>query len=113
MPPPKEPTELPARVLLLTVSVPALTNSSLPHPKEGRLPSGVGGRDTSANRRRGQSRTVGGTARVLAGAALATEVISGAGSAAVTSRWTPRPMGPTACLLKARCPMLEPYALKG
>src|SRR5215468_6130284 len=31
-----------------------------PHPKGGRLPSGVGGREPSANRRRPRCRTVGG-----------------------------------------------------
>ena len=48
----------------------------------------------------------------FAGAVPATEVISVAGSAVVTSRLTPRPMGAPACLLKARCPMLEPDARK-
>src|SRR5262245_5886933 len=48
----------------------------------------------------------------FAGAAATTEVLSGAGSVVVTPRSTPRPMGPTACLPKARCPMLEPYAVK-
>jgi len=41
------------------------------HAKAGRLPSGVDGRDPSANRRGGQSRSVGGIATILAGAALA------------------------------------------
>src|SRR5437868_2401013 len=42
------------------------------HPKGGRLPSGVGGRETPANRRREQSRTVGEVAMTFAGAAPAT-----------------------------------------
>src|SRR4051794_2194136 len=58
-----------------------------PHPKGGRLPRGVGGREPSANRRRGRCRTVGGIATVLAGAAPATEVIAVAGSAVVTPRF--------------------------
>ena len=64
------------------------------HAKAGRLPSGVDGREPSANRRRGQSRSVGGIAMILAGAAPATATfISVAGTAAVTSRLTPSPMG--------------------
>ena len=65
------------------------------HPtrKRADFPRGVGGREPSANRRRKQSRNVGGVATALAGAASATEVISVAGSAAVTLRLTPRPMG--------------------
>ena len=43
------------------------------HAKAGRLPSGVDGCDPSANRRRGQSRSVGGIARIPAGAAPATD----------------------------------------
>jgi hypothetical protein len=67
--------------------------TSLP-AKAGRLPSGVDGREPSANRRRGQSRSVGGIAMILAGAAPATATfISVAGTAAVTSRLTPSPMG--------------------
>jgi hypothetical protein len=52
-------------------------------------------------------------ATTFAGAPAATDVLSVAGSAAVTPRSSPRPMGPTACLAKARCPMLELYAPKG
>ena len=67
--------------------------TSLP-AKAGRLPSGVDGRDPSANRRRGQSRPVGGIATIHAGAAPATAtLISVAGTGAVTSRLTPGPMG--------------------
>ena len=40
-----------------------------PRAKAGRLPSGVGGREPSANRRRGRCRYVGGIATILAGAA--------------------------------------------
>jgi hypothetical protein len=68
---------------------------SLP-AKAGRLPSGVGGRGPSANRRSKQSRTVGGVAMTSAGAACATEVNSVAGTVAVTPRSSPRPMGATA-----------------
>jgi hypothetical protein len=65
-----------------------------PRAKAGRLPSGVGGSEPSANRRRGQSRSVGGIAKVHAGAAPATDdIISVAGTAAVTSRSPPSPMG--------------------
>jgi hypothetical protein len=64
-----------------------------PHGKPGPLPSGVGGREPSANRRRQQCRYVGGIARILAGAAAATVGNSVTGSAVVTSRETPRPMG--------------------
>jgi hypothetical protein len=64
-----------------------------PPTKVGRLPRGVGGREASANRRRGQSRTVGAAAMAVAGAAPATAVNSVAGPAVVTPRWTPRPMG--------------------
>jgi hypothetical protein len=64
------------------------------HAKAGRLPSGVDGRDPSANRRRGQSRSVGGIATIHAGAAPATAtLISVAGTGTVTSRLTPSPMG--------------------
>ena len=63
------------------------------HAKAGRLPSGVGGREPSANRRSEQSRTVGGVAMTTAGAASATEVNSVAGTGAVTLRLTPSPMG--------------------
>jgi len=81
-----------------------------PRAKASRLPRSVSGREPSANRRRGQCRTVGGIVTILAGAASATSVV---GTVVVTPRWTPRPMGPTACLPKARCLRLEPYALKG
>jgi hypothetical protein len=64
-----------------------------PCPKGGRLPSGIGGRKPSANRRRGRRRYVGGIETVLACVAPATEVISVAGSAVVTPRLAPRPMG--------------------
>ena len=69
------------------------------HAKAGPLPSGVGGREPSVNRRSKQSRTVGEVAMTSAGAACTTEPNSVAGPVAVTLRWTPRPMGPTACLL--------------
>src|SRR3954467_15943780 len=66
---------------------------SLP-AKAGRLPSGVDGRDPSANRPGGQSRSVGGIAMIRAGAAPApARSISVAGTGAVTSRLTPSPMG--------------------
>src|SRR5215831_2188800 len=68
--------------------------ATLPHPKGGRLPRGVGGRGASANRRRGRRRTVGAVVTAAVGAASATEVPSVAGTAAVTPRWTPRPTGP-------------------
>src|SRR5262245_53340463 len=67
-----------------------------PHPKGGRLPRGVGGREPSANRRRGHSRTVGAVVTAAAGAASATEVTSVAGTAAVTPRWSPKTNGATA-----------------
>ena len=63
------------------------------HPKGGRLPRGVVGREPSANRRSKQSRTVGEVAMTSAGAACATEVNSVAGPVDVTLRLTPRPMG--------------------
>ena len=63
------------------------------HAKAGPLPSGVGGREPSANRRSKRSRTVGEVATTSAGAACATEVNSVAGTVAVTLRLTPRPMG--------------------
>ena len=63
------------------------------HAKAGRLPSGVGGREPSANRRSKQSRTVGGVAMALAGAACATEVNSVAGTVAVTLRLSPKSNG--------------------
>jgi len=63
------------------------------HAKAGRLPSGVSGREPSANRRSKQSRSVGEVAMTSAGAACATEVNSVAGTVAVTLRLTPRPMG--------------------
>src|SRR5215471_14253964 len=66
----------------------------IPYPKGGRLPRGVGGREPSANRRRGRRRTVGAVVTAAAGAASATEVTSVAGTAVVTLRWTPRPTGP-------------------
>ena len=65
-----------------------------PPAKAGRLPWGVGGRERSANRRRGQSRPDGGIATIHAGAAPATAThISVAGTGTVTSRLTPSPMG--------------------
>jgi hypothetical protein len=64
------------------------------HAKAGRLPSGVDGRDPSANRRRGQSRSVGGITTIHAGAAPTTAtLISVTGTGPVTSRLTPSPMG--------------------
>src|SRR5438132_2997394 len=64
-----------------------------PHGKPCRLPSGVDGREPSANRRRGRRRTVGAAVRAVAGAASATEITSVAGTAVVTLRSAPRPMG--------------------
>src|SRR3954452_18792884 len=61
--------------------------------KAGRLPSGVDGREPSANRRSKPSRSVGEVAMTSAGAACATAVNSVAGPVAVTLRLTPRPMG--------------------
>jgi hypothetical protein len=63
----------------------------------GRLPRGVGGRETSANRRSGQSRSVSAVATTVAGAARATVILSVAGSAVVTPRLAPRPMGQPRC----------------
>src|SRR5215468_1725608 len=97
-----------------------------PHPKGGRLPRGVGGREPSANRRRGRRRSVGAAVMAVAGAAPATEIISVAGTAAVTLRLAPRPMGqprPVREVSSAggavagrtsqgRCPRLEPYEAK-
>ena len=68
-----------------------------PRAKASRLPQGVSGREPSANWRRGQSRSVGGIAMILAGAAPANLV---AGTAAVAPRSVPSPMGLTACLLE-------------
>jgi hypothetical protein len=65
----------------------------VPHPKGRRLPPGVGGREPSANRRRLGCRDVGGVATTSAGAPAATEVLSVAGTAVVTPRSAPRPMG--------------------
>jgi len=45
--------------------------ATLPHPKGSRLPRGVGGREPSANRRRGRRSYVGRVAMALAGAAAA------------------------------------------
>ena len=78
--------------------------TSLP-AKAGRLPSGVDGREPSANRRRGQSRYVGRIATILAGAAPATVIISVAGTAAVTSRPVPSPMGSAASRKGCRGPV--------
>jgi len=44
-----------------------------PRAKASRLPRSVSGREPSANRRRGQCRTVGGNVTILAGAASATD----------------------------------------
>src|SRR5260370_17734589 len=63
-----------------------------PHAKAGRLPSGVDGREASANRRRRRRRSVGEVATTFAGAASATEIISVAGTAVVTLRLSSRPM---------------------
>jgi hypothetical protein len=82
------------------------------HAKAGPLPSGVGGREPSANRRSKQSRTVGEVATTSAGAACTTEVNSVAGPVAITLRLTPRPMGQPRSGRK-RCLMLELYASKG
>ena len=60
------------------------------HAKAGRLPSGVDGRDPSANRRRGQSRPVGGIATIHAGAAPTATLISVAGTGAVRGMATIR-----------------------
>jgi hypothetical protein len=68
-----------------------------PPTKVGRLPRGVGGRETSANRRSGPSRSVSAVARTVAGAARATVILSVAGSAVVTPRLTP-PMGQPRCV---------------
>ena len=81
------------------------------HAKAGPLPSGVGGREPSANRRSKQSRTVGEVATTSAGAACTTEVNSVAGPVAITLRLTPRPMGQPRSGRK-RCLMLELYASK-
>src|SRR3954447_15225473 len=81
------------------------------HAKAGRLPSGVGGREPSANRRSKQSRTVGEVAMTSAGAACTTEVNSVAGPVAETLRLTPRPMGQPRSGRK-RCLMLELHASK-
>src|SRR6516162_7593809 len=78
--------------------------------KAGPLPSGVGGREPSANRRSKQSRTVGEVAMTSAGAACTTEVNSVAGPVAITPRLTP--MGQPRSGRK-RCLMLELYASKG
>src|SRR5215207_9297192 len=55
-----------------------------PYPKGGRLHRGVGGCETSANRRRGRRRNVGAVVTTVAGAASATEDISVAGTVVVT-----------------------------
>jgi len=101
--------------------------ATLPRPKGGRLPKGVGGREQAANRRRGQSRTVGAVATTVAGAASATEIISVAGSAVVTPRLSSKPMrqprpvegvswdggAAPGRISQGRCPMLELLASKG
>ena len=75
------------------------------HAKAGRLPSGVDGRDPSADRRRGQSRSVGGIAMIHAGAAPATATfISVAGTAAVTTRLAPEANGAAASRQGCRGP---------
>jgi hypothetical protein len=50
------------------------------HAKAGRLPPGVDGREPTANRHRGQSRSVGRIAMVLTGAAPATDFLLHLGS---------------------------------
>jgi len=85
-----------------------------PHAQAGRLPSGVDGREQSANRRRKQCRSVGAVATTVAGAASTTEVISVVGTASVTSRLAPRPMGqPRATLNDGALSMHEPDASQG
>src|SRR5947208_2962780 len=64
-----------------------------PRPKGGGLPRGVGGREPPANRRRGRRRSVGRAVTAVAGATVATVINSVAGTAAVTLRLAPRPMG--------------------
>jgi hypothetical protein len=64
-----------------------------PHPKGGRLPSGVGGRERSANRHRRRRRNVGRIVMILAGAASTTADISVAGTGVVTLRLAPKTNG--------------------
>ena len=93
-----------------------------PRAKASRLPPGVGGREPTANRLGGQSRSVSDGNVRWCGPRRS----SVAGSVAVPSRLTPRPMGRPRLVrgvvgrwnrpgraTQRRCPMLEPYALKG
>jgi hypothetical protein len=65
--------------------------------KAGRLPPGVDGREPTANRPGGQSRSASGIAMVPTGAVPATAtIISVGGTAAVTTRLTPKTDGATA-----------------
>ena len=76
----------------------ATAQATLPPTQVGRLPRGVGGREASANRRRGPSRSVGAVVMAVAGAAPATVILSVAGSVVVTPRLTSRPMGQPRCV---------------
>jgi hypothetical protein len=76
------------------------------HAKAGRLPSGVDGRDPSANRRRGQSRSVGGIATIHAGAAPATAtLISVAGTGNSNVQVDPKSNGAAASRKRCRGPV--------
>jgi hypothetical protein len=70
--------------------------ATLLRAKAGRLPSGVSGREPSANRRSKQSRTVGEVAMTSAGAACATEIISVAGPCRSNAQVDPKANGATA-----------------
>src|SRR5260370_39821265 len=65
-----------------------------PHPKGGRLPSGVGGREPSANRRRLGCRYVRGGATAPVGAPTPPEGDSVPGPPARNLQSAPRPKGP-------------------
>jgi hypothetical protein len=66
------------------------------HPKGGRLPRGVGGREPSANRRRLGCRNVGGAVTALAGAPAATESPFGSRPCRSNAQGDPKANGATA-----------------
>src|SRR5438874_11262174 len=67
-----------------------------PHAKGGRLPSGVGGREPSANRRRLGCRTVGAVVTTVAGAPAASADHLGSRHCRSNAQVDPKPIGATA-----------------